>query len=43
MIVFYLAYDTRSLLACSMTCYSGYIVAVPHLHHTLTTDNSGSR
>ena len=27
-----------SLLACSLTCYSWYIAAVPHLHHTLTTD-----
>ena len=32
--------DTRALLACSMTCYSWYIAAVPHLHHTLTADNS---
>ena len=29
--------DTRSLLACSRTCYSWYIAAVPHLHDTLTT------
>jgi hypothetical protein len=33
----YLIYDTRALLACSMTCYSWYIAAVPHLHHSLTT------
>ena len=39
MVVSYFIYDTRSLLACSMTCYSWYIAAVPHLHHTLTTDN----
>jgi len=31
--------DTRTLLSCSMTCYSWYIAAVPHLHHTLTTDD----
>ena len=37
----YLIYDARSLLACSMTCYSWYIAAVPHLHHTLTTDEYG--
>jgi len=30
--------DTRTLLACSMTCYSWYIAAVPHLHYTLTID-----
>ena len=39
MVISYFIYDTRSLLACSMTCYSWYIAAVPHLHHTLTTDN----
>ena len=33
----YFIYDTRSLLACSLTCYSWYIAVVPHLHHTLTT------
>ena len=35
-IVAHLIYDTRSLLACSLTCSSWYIAAVPHLHHTLT-------
>lgn len=30
-----LTYDTPSLLSCSLTCYSWYIAAVPHLHHTL--------
>ena len=39
MVISYFIYDTRSLLACSMTCYSWYIAAVPHLHHTLTTDD----
>ena len=37
MIFSYLIYDKSTLLACSMTCYSWYIAAVPHLHHTLTT------
>jgi len=38
MIITCLVYDKRSLLACSLTCYSWYFAAVPHLHHTLTTD-----
>jgi len=37
MVIAHLIYDTRSLLACSLTCYSWYIAAVPHLHHTLIT------
>ena len=37
MIVAHLIYDKRSLLACSLTCYSWYIAAVPHLHRTLIT------
>jgi hypothetical protein len=37
MIIVHLIYDTRSLLACSLTCYSWYIATVPHLHHTLIT------
>ena len=37
MIIAHLVYDTESLLACSLTCYSWYIASVPHLHHTLTT------
>jgi len=37
MIIAHLIYDTESLLACSLTCYSWYIASVPHLHHTLTT------
>ena len=36
MVVGHLIFDTRSLLVCSLTCYSWYIAAVPHLHHTLT-------
>ena len=38
MIIAYLFYDVRTLRACSLTCYSLYIAAVPHLHHTLTVD-----
>ena len=34
-IIAYLIYDTCSLRACTQTCYSWYIAAVPHLHHTL--------
>ena len=37
-IVSYFTYDS-TLLAYSMTCFSWYIAAVPHLHHSLTTDN----
>ena len=36
MIIAHLIYDTDSLLACSLTCYSWYIASVPHLHHTLS-------
>jgi hypothetical protein len=39
LIVSHLIYDTPTLLACSLTCYSWYIATVSHLHHTLTTDN----
>jgi len=39
MIIAHLIYDTCSLLACSLTCYSWYIASVPHLHHTLITRN----
>jgi hypothetical protein len=38
-IVSHFIYDKRTLLVCSTTCYSWYIAAIPHLHHTLTTDN----
>jgi len=37
MIIAHLIYDTCSLLACSMTCRSWYMAAVPHLHHTIAT------
>ena len=33
----HLIYDTRSLLACSLTCYSWYIASFLHLHHTFVT------
>ena len=36
MIIAHLIYDLPSLRACALTCYSWYIAAVPHLHHTLT-------
>ena len=35
MIIAHLTYDTRSLLACSLTCYSWYIAVVLRLHRTL--------
>ena len=38
MVVAYLIYDMRSLRACSLTYYSLYIAAVPHLHRTLNVD-----
>jgi hypothetical protein len=43
LIISYFIRDTRTLLACSTTCYSWYIAAVPHLHHTLTTDDDHFR
>jgi len=36
MIIAYLTRDLDALKACSLTCRSWYIAAVPHLHHTLT-------
>ena len=39
-VISYFIYDTPTLLACSMTCYLWYIAAVPHLHYSLTTDQS---
>jgi hypothetical protein len=35
-IVAHLIYSLPSLRSCSLTCYSWYIVTVPHLHTTLT-------
>ena len=43
MIIVYLIYDKHSLCACTLTCYSWYIAAVPHLHHTLIIDTSRPR
>ena len=40
MIIIHLIYNRCSLLACFLVCYSWYIVAVPHLHHTLTITTS---
>ena len=37
MIIARLIHNKRSLLACSLTCYSWYIASFPHLHHTLVT------
>jgi len=34
-VIAYLTYDTYALRACTLTCYSWYIAAVPHLHQTL--------
>ena len=34
-IIAYLAYDARSLLTCTLVCYSWYIAAVPHLYNTI--------
>ena len=36
MIIAHLIYDLRALKACSLTCLSWYIAAVPHIHHTIT-------
>lgn len=36
MIAAHLTRDLNALKACSLTCRSWYIVAVPYLHHTLT-------
>jgi len=36
MIITHLIHDLRTLKACSLASRSWYIVAVPHLHHTLT-------
>jgi len=34
----YLTYDTHTLRACTLTCYSWYIAAVPHLHYALSIE-----
>ena len=38
-IISYFIDNIRILLACSLTCRSWYIAALPHLHHSLTTDD----
>ena len=43
MIITHLVYDKLSLCACSLTCHSWYIAAVPHLHHTLVIDTDDPR
>ena len=35
MITDHIFHDKRALQACSLTCRSWYIAALPHLHHTL--------
>ena len=42
-IIHYFIYDVHTLAACSLTCRSWYISAVPHLHHTLTTTDKKER
>ena len=39
MIIANLSYDIRSLRTCTLTCYSWYIAAVPHLHYNLFIDD----
>lgn len=39
-IISYLIHDIPTLLACSMTCFSWYIAALPHLHHSLTANDN---
>jgi len=37
-IIAYITYDTHTLRACTLTCYSWYIAAVPHLHYSLSIE-----
>ena len=41
MIIAHLIHDLCALKACSLTCYSWYTAAVPHLHHTVTFREHG--
>ena len=41
MIIAHPTHDLDTLKACSLTCRSWYIVAVPHLHHTITLKAGG--
>ena len=38
LIIAHLIHDMHSLRACSLTCYSWRIAAIPHLYHTLTIE-----
>ena len=40
-IVAHLVYDLPALKACSLTCRSWYIVAFPHIHHTIVLGRNG--
>jgi len=40
-IVAHLVYDLPALKACSLTCRSWYIVAFPHIHHTIVLGRTG--
>ena len=42
MVISCFVYDKQSLLACSMTCYSWYMIAVSYLHYSLTIDDEHS-
>ena len=42
-IITHTAHDLGALKACSLTCRSWYIAAVPHLHHTLTLTDAKPR
>ena len=43
MIIACLTYHTPSLRACTLTCFSWYITAVPHLHYNLFIGNALGR
>ena len=43
MVTDHIFYDKRTLQACSLTCRSWYIAALPHLHHTLKIFIDGLR
>jgi hypothetical protein len=40
-IIAHIAHDLDTLKACSLTCRSWYIAAIPYLRHTLTLKNQG--
>ena len=42
MIIAHVLLDTPTLKACSATCRSWYLAALPHLHHTLTLHETDS-